>query len=123
MTDKGYKAMTNFAQKYHGEGFWVLAFPCNQFGKQEPGSEADIKKFVSTNYGIPKGFQLFSKIDVNGENTHPVFKHLKDKFPGDVPWNFMGHFLVGRDGSVLERFGRMTSYGSVQTSIEKALKK
>uniref|UniRef100_A0A6V3Q5A6 Glutathione peroxidase n=1 Tax=Lotharella globosa TaxID=91324 RepID=A0A6V3Q5A6_9EUKA len=115
--------MTGFAQKYHGEGFWVLAFPCNQFGKQEPGSEADIKKFVSTNYGIPKGMQLFSKIDVNGENTHPVYKHLKAKFPGDVSWNFMGHFLIGRDGSVLQRFGRMTSYSSVQTAIEEALKK
>mmetsp|Transcript_11297 Transcript_11297/g.16889 ORF Transcript_11297/g.16889 Transcript_11297/m.16889 type:complete len:122 (+) Transcript_11297:237-602(+) len=121
MTDRGYKAITNFAKKYHGKGFNVLAFPCNQFGKQEPGTEAEIKEFVKKNYGIPDGLIMFSKVKVNGSDTHPVFLHLKKDFPGDVPWNFMGHWLVGKDGKVLKRYGRLTSYGSVESDINNNL--
>mmetsp|Transcript_17868 Transcript_17868/g.43721 ORF Transcript_17868/g.43721 Transcript_17868/m.43721 type:complete len:126 (-) Transcript_17868:297-674(-) len=121
MTDRGYKAMTGFAERHHKSGLCVLAFPCNQFGKQEPGSEAEIKEFVKSKYGLPEGFQLFSKIDVNGPGTHPVFKHLKERFPGDISWNFMGNFLVGKDGTVLKRFGKMTYYDSMEAEIKKAL--
>mmetsp|Transcript_18582 Transcript_18582/g.33283 ORF Transcript_18582/g.33283 Transcript_18582/m.33283 type:complete len:133 (-) Transcript_18582:41-439(-) len=122
MTDRGYKALTAFATKYNKEGLNVLAFPCNQFGRQEPGTEAQIKEFVSSRYGIPAGLQLFSKVDVNGANTHPVFQHLKAKFPGDIGWNFSGHWLVGRDGSVIKRFSSRTGWSSVETDICEALK-
>mmetsp|Transcript_31875 Transcript_31875/g.77680 ORF Transcript_31875/g.77680 Transcript_31875/m.77680 type:complete len:128 (-) Transcript_31875:140-523(-) len=121
MTDKGYKAITALAQKYHKEGFDVLAFPCNQFGKQEPGTDQEIKAFVKNNYGIPDGLQMFSKIKVNGPDAHPVYKHLKEAFPGEVTWNFMGHFLIGKTGKVLQRFGRMTSYQTVEGAIKAAL--
>mmetsp|Transcript_20068 Transcript_20068/g.27960 ORF Transcript_20068/g.27960 Transcript_20068/m.27960 type:complete len:116 (+) Transcript_20068:293-640(+) len=115
--------MTGFAKKYHKDGFYVLAFPCNQFGKQEPGTDADIKNFVQSKYGIPEGMEMFSKIDVNGPQTHPVYKYLKSIHPGSVSWNFMGHFLVAKDGSVPTRFGRMTSYSTVESEIKKELEK
>ncbi|GAB5357546.1 hypothetical protein AAMO2058_000383500 [Amorphochlora amoebiformis] len=122
MTNRGYMALTGFAENYHKEGLEVLAFPCNQFGKEEPKSEADIKEFVQKKFGIPSGLNMMCKIDVNGPNTHPVYQHLKKAFPGDISWNFMGHFLVGRDGSVKERFGQTTSFSSVESSIKEALK-
>mmetsp|Transcript_976 Transcript_976/g.1380 ORF Transcript_976/g.1380 Transcript_976/m.1380 type:complete len:124 (+) Transcript_976:338-709(+) len=114
--------MTGFAKKYHKDGFCVLAFPCNQFGKQEPGTDAEIKEFVRSKYGLPDGMEMFSKIKVNGANTHPVFTHLKTAFSGDVSWNFMGHFLVGRDGQVKQRFGRIASYATVDAAIQEELK-
>mmetsp|Transcript_978 Transcript_978/g.1387 ORF Transcript_978/g.1387 Transcript_978/m.1387 type:complete len:82 (+) Transcript_978:338-583(+) len=67
--------MTGFAKKYHKDGFCVLAFPCNQFGKQEPGTDAEIKEFVRSKYGLPDGMEMFSKIKVNGANTHPGVVH------------------------------------------------
>eukprot|EP00466_Bigelowiella_natans_P007067 jgi/Bigna1/52728/estExt_Genewise1Plus.C_100190 len=115
-------AMTGFAKKYHKDGFCVLAFPCNQFGRQEPGTDAEIKEFVRSRYGLPEGLEMFSKIKVNGPKTHPVYEHLKTAFPGDVSWNFMGHFLIGRDGQVKQRFGRTTSYATVDAAIQKELK-
>mmetsp|Transcript_16612 Transcript_16612/g.40916 ORF Transcript_16612/g.40916 Transcript_16612/m.40916 type:complete len:113 (-) Transcript_16612:222-560(-) len=98
-----------------------MAFPCNQINRQEPDSNEVIKEFVSKKYGLPDGLELFSKVDVNGPNSHPVFKHLKSIFPGDIFGNFMGHFLIGRNGDVLHRFHAFTSYGSVEEEIVKAL--
>lgn len=89
--------------KYAGQGLAVLGFPCNQFGGQEPGSDADIATFCRSNYGVE--FDMFSKVDVNGDGQCPLYKYLtKDsKFAGPIGWNFE-KFLIGRDGQVVARF-------------------
>ena len=89
----------------------MLGFPCNQFAEQEPGTEADIAEFVSTNYDID--FPMFSKIEVNGEGAAPLYAWLKEQAPGDAPdgeiaWNFT-KFLVGADGEVKARFEPTTT--------------
>ncbi|MEO6244302.1 MAG: glutathione peroxidase, partial [Opitutaceae bacterium] len=99
-----YQALEALFTKYQSKGLSVLGFPCNQFGGQEPGSNAEIKKFCTTNYRVT--FPLFAKIDVNGANRHPLYAALAGQgspFPGNVKWNFE-KFLVGRDGKVLARF-------------------
>jgi len=99
--------------KYQSQGFEVLAFPCNQFGAQEPGTEAEIKEFAQGKYGAK--FPLFSKIDVNGPNTHPLYEYLKGVKGGllpDIKWNF-GKFLVGKDGKVVERYAPTDSPSSI----------
>jgi glutathione peroxidase len=99
-----YEGLQALHQKYEPKGLTVLGFPCNQFGAQEPGSNADIKKFCTTQYRVT--FALFAKIDVNGASRHPLYAVLAGKgspFPGNVKWNF-GKFLVGRDGTILQRF-------------------
>jgi glutathione peroxidase len=91
-------------EKFSAQGLAVLGFPCNQFGGQEPGSNAEIKKFCAANYRVT--FPLFAKIEVNGANRHPLYAALAGKdspVPGNVRWNFE-KFLVGRDGKVLRRF-------------------
>jgi len=88
-------------RRLSGRGLVILAFPCNQFGAQEPKSEADIKKFVAA-YDV--AFPMFSKVDVNGANTAPVYVFLKKSFPGDVPWNFLGKWVCDRDGVPVARF-------------------
>ncbi len=87
----------------------MLGFPCNQFGGQEPGSDAEILEFATTTYGVT--FPMFSKVDVNGPGACELYRWLKEAEPGeggDVTWNFE-KFLVGRDGSVLRRFPPMTT--------------
>ncbi|MFN0022418.1 MAG: glutathione peroxidase [Parvularculaceae bacterium] len=89
------------------KGFEVLGFPCNQFGAQEPGDEKEIQSFCSTTYGVD--FPLFAKVDVNGEDAHPLYKFLKKEKKGlagseSIKWNFT-KFLIGRDGEVIARFG------------------
>ena len=87
-------------------GLRILAFPCNQFGSQEPGSNAEIKRFAESQ-GVK--FDMMAKVQVNGPGTAEVWKYLKKKLPGDVKWNFDTHFIVSRNGTVLERFdGIMT---------------
>jgi len=94
-------------QKLHEElgkdGLVVLGFPCNQFGEQEPGSAAEISEFCKQNYGVT--FDLFAKIDVNGENSAPLYQHLTkfEEDPGKVKWNFE-KFLVSKEGKVVKRF-------------------
>ena len=88
------------------KGLAVLGFPCNQFGAQEPGNEADIKTFCETSYDVT--FPMFAKIDVNGDDAHPLFRLLKEARPGvlgteAIKWNFT-KFLVGRDGKVVKRY-------------------
>jgi glutathione peroxidase len=103
-----YQGLEALFAKYRAKGLTVLGFPCNQFGAQEPGSNAEIKKFCSTSYQVT--FPLFAKTDVNGANRHPLYAALAGKsspFPGDVRWNFE-KFLVGRDGTVLARFAADT---------------
>lgn len=87
-------------------GFAVMGFPCNQFGAQEPGTDAEIKQFAQDNYGV--SFPMFSKIEVNGDSAAPLYKWLKSSAPDDegnedIPWNFT-KFLVGRDGEVVKRY-------------------
>lgn len=99
-----YKGLEAVYEKYKGKGFTVLGFPCNQFGAQEPGTAEEIKTFCSSKYNVT--FPLFTKIEVNGPNRHPLYVQLAGKdspFPGDIKWNF-SKFLIGRDGRILKRF-------------------
>jgi glutathione peroxidase len=101
-----YAGLEGLYRKYRDRGFTVLAFPCNQFGAQEPGTEEQIQAFCSTTYDV--SFPLFAKVDVNGEKAHPLWQYLKGEKPGvlgteAIKWNFT-KFLVGRDGEVLRRY-------------------
>ena len=101
-----YTELEELYQKYKDRGFEVLAFPCNQFGGQEPGDEKEITTFCSLNYGVT--FPIFSKIDVNGSNAHPLFVDLKKSLPGLlgsklIKWNFT-KFLVDRHGHPVARY-------------------
>ena len=105
-----YKGLEELYQKYRKQGLEILGFPCDQFGHQEPGSDKEIRSFCELNYGVT--FPLFSKIEVNGKNQHPLYKHLKAEaggiFGDDIKWNFT-KFLVSREGKVLDRFASLTS--------------
>lgn len=106
------------------KGFNVLAFPCNQFGKQEPGTDAEILEFATSKYNI--NFPLFAKIEVNGDGASDVFKLLKTAQAdadgkADIAWNFT-KFLVGRDGTVLARFGPQTSPEEIAAVLPDHLK-
>ena len=118
-----YTNMEKMHQKYKKQGFTILAFPANNFGKQEPGTNAEIKEFCSTKYKT--SFDLFSKISVKGEDIHPLYKYLTTEtdFKGDVEWNF-GKFLVGRDGKVVGRFkaGTDPMTPEVVAKVEEQLK-
>ena len=105
-----YEGLEALQKKYADKGFAVLGFPCNQFGKQEPGTDAEISEFCQTNYKVT--FPMFSKIDVNGENAAPFYKHLtsletKPKGKGQVAWNFE-KFVIGKKGDVVARFAPKT---------------
>lgn len=104
-----YKGLEALHGQYGERGFAVLGFPCNQFGGQEPGTEAEIQSFCTTNFGV--SFDMFSKIDVNGDGQDPLYAHLTGegaKFPGKIGWNFE-KFLVNGDGEVVERFSPRTA--------------
>ena len=99
-----YAAMETIYQKYEKQGLAVLGFPCNQFGAQEPGTTVEIKQFCTSKYNVT--FPMFDKLDVNGDQRHPLYVLLAGKdspFPGDIKWNF-NKFLIGRDGKILKRF-------------------
>ena len=118
-----YKALESVYEKYKEQGFTVVAFPCNQFMGQEPGTNEEIKQFCSSKYNV--SFPLFDKIEVNGPNRHPLYVALagqESPFPGDIKWNF-GKFLIGKDGKILKRFEPRTTPDSpeVVQAIEKAL--
>lgn len=119
-----YKGLQELYGKYKGQGFEVLAFPCDQFGHQEPGSDAEIKSFCEVNYGVD--FPLFSKIEVNGENAHPVYKFLKSEKGGllgdAIKWNFT-KFLVDKEGKVVERYAPTTPPDRISGDIERELAK
>jgi len=102
-----YKQLQALHEQYKEKGFAVMGFPCNQFGRQEPGSAADIRSFCTENYNV--SFPMFSKIDVNGDETAAIYEKLKafDGDSGDVKWNFE-KFLVSRDGKVVARFRTRT---------------
>lgn len=118
-----YAGLEALHQELSNEGLQVLGFPCNQFGAQEPGSHSEIQAFCQKNYGVT--FPLFEKIDVNGDNAHPLFVFLKKQAPGllgseAIKWNFT-KFLVDRSGVVVDRFGPQTKPESIKKDIQKLL--
>ena len=118
-----YAGLEAVFEKYQGRGLTVLGVPCNQFGSQEPGTNAEIKEFCSSTFRVT--FPLLEKTDVNGPRRHPLYALLAGKgspFPGDIGWNF-AKFLVGRDGRILKRFdsGAEPESAEVIQAIEAAL--
>jgi glutathione peroxidase len=110
-------------QQYAERGLAVLGFPCNQFGKQDPGSNEEIQSFCQLNYGV--SFPMFGKLEVNGGNAAPLFKHLKSEAPGAlgteaIKWNFT-KFLVDREGNVVKRFASATKPEQLASAIEALL--
>lgn len=110
--------------KYHDDGLMIIGFPCNQFGKQEPNDEHDIANFCALNYGVD--FLMMAKVDVNGNNAHPIFNFLKQQkggiFTDGIKWNFT-KFLVGRDGKVINRYAPTTKPSQLEKDVIKALKR
>jgi glutathione peroxidase len=118
-----YKELQELYEQYRDRGFVVLGFPCHQFGHQEPGTEEEIEQFCQVNYGVT--FPMFAKVDVNGENAHPLFQYLKEKASGVlgtkvIKWNFT-KFLVDRNGNVVARFASQTRPSELKSEIEKLL--
>ncbi|MRW91721.1 redoxin domain-containing protein [Duganella sp. FT80W] len=118
-----YKGLEAVYQQFKDRGVEVLGFPCNQFGAQEPGDAGEIGAFCEKNYGVT--FPLFAKIDVNGDNAHPLFKKLKKDAPGilgteGIKWNFT-KFLIRKDGTVYNRYAPTTKPEELMADIEKLL--
>jgi glutathione peroxidase len=118
-----YAGLQKLYEKFHGDGFEILGFPCNQFGGQEPAPEAEIKTFCDTRYGVT--FPLFSKIDVNGSNADPLYTFLKNAQPGvlgteAIKWNFT-KFLIDRNGQPTKRFAPQDKPESIEKDIQKTL--
>jgi glutathione peroxidase len=110
-------------EKYRERGLEILGFPCNQFGKQDPGSNEEITEFCQLNYGV--SFPMFGKIEVNGRGADPLYQHLKKAAPGalgtrGIKWNFT-KFLINRDGEVLKRFSPATTPARIEKEIEQLL--
>jgi glutathione peroxidase len=119
-----YKGLENVWQQYKDQGLVVLGFPCNQFGKQEPGDEGAISEFCELNFGV--SFPLFKKVDVNGSDAHPLFVKLKKNAPGllgsqGIKCNFT-KFLLSADGQVIKRFAPTTKPEDLTAEIEALLK-
>jgi len=118
-----YTGLESLQKTYSANGFSVLAFPCNQFGGQEPGNEQEIESFCDLNYQT--SFPLFSKIEVNGASSHPLFTHLKSEAPGvlgskRIKWNFT-KFLVNQQGQVVKRYAPSTKPEAIAKDIEALL--
>jgi len=118
-----YKQLQELHDRYSSRGLTILAFPCNQFGGQEPGEDTQILEFCSTNYGVT--FPVMSKIQVNGPQADPIYVHLKKQSPGllgseAIKWNFT-KFLVDQNGNVLTRYASTTSPSDIARDIEKLL--
>ncbi|MDX1962796.1 MAG: glutathione peroxidase [Pirellulales bacterium] len=118
-----YQGLEELYLRFKDQGFAVLGFPCDQFGHQEPGTEAEIEQFCQLNYKVT--FPLFAKIDVNGPQAHPLYQALKTAQPGilgteGIKWNFT-KFLVDRAGTVVKRYGSMETPASIAPEIERLL--
>ena len=117
-----YKGLEVLQQKYAARGFSVLGFPCNQFGRQEPGSAAEIGQFCSSNYAV--SFPMFDKIDVNGDNAYPLYQYLRGEKSGllgsSIKWNFT-KFLIDRSGKVVGRYAPTTTPEQLTKDIEALL--
>lgn len=118
-----FKGLETLYKKYKDQGLEILGFPCNQFGKQDPGTNDEISQFCELNYGV--SFPMFGKIDVNGDAAHPLFKYLKDAAPGmlgtqAIKWNFT-KFLVDSEGRVVKRFAPKDTPQKIESEIKKLL--
>lgn len=118
-----YKELEEIYREYKDKGLEILGFPCNQFGFQEPGNNDEIYTFCSTTYNV--SFPMFSKIDVNGANTHELYNHLKEKAPGilgteGIKWNFT-KFLVDKKGNVVKRYAPQDTPKKIADDIKKYL--
>ncbi len=117
-----YQGLEQLHLEYADDGLAVLGFPCNQFGGQEPGDAEEIGAFCEKNFGVT--FPLFEKVDVNGDEAHPLFRWLREEKSGlmgsKIKWNFT-KFLIGKDGTVLKRYGSTTKPEKIAGDIEKAL--
>lgn len=114
-----YKGLEELQRKYHDKGFDVLGFPCDQFGHQEPGDEAEIKNFCSLTYDV--SFPMFAKVAVNGDAAHPLYKWLKKEKSGllgigAIKWNFT-KFLIDREGNVIKRYAPTDSPESIGKDV------
>lgn len=121
---KQYAGLQELYDKYKSKGLVILGFPCNQFGGQEPGTENEIKQFCSSKFGV--NFPLFSKIEVNGSNTAPLYQYLKNEAKGilgteDIKWNFT-KFLIDKNGKVIDRYASATTPADLASKIETLLK-
>ena len=118
-----YEGLQALYGKFKDRGLVVLGFPCNQFGQQEPGGEAEIEQFCTSKFSVT--FPMFAKIDVNGANAHPLYQYLKSEKPGilgteAIKWNFT-KFLVDRQGKPIHRYGSTDAPESLRADIEQAL--
>ena len=117
-----YKGLEKLQQAYGMRGFSILGFPCNQFGRQEPGNAAQIQQFCTSNYAV--SFPMFDKIDVNGDHAHPLYQYLKSEKSGllgpSIKWNFT-KFLVDRSGRVVARHAPTTTPEALTKEIEALL--
>lgn len=118
-----YDGLEKLYQDYADQGFEVLAFPCNQFGNQEPGDASEIEQFCKVNFGLT--FPLMEKVEVNGDNASPLFDWMKAEAPGlmgskAIKWNFT-KFLIDREGNVIKRYGPADAPASIAKDIEKLL--
>jgi len=118
-----FQGLQELYDKYHDRGLEILGFPSNQFKEQDPGSNEEILEFCQLNYGVQ--FPMFEKVDVKGENAHPLFRYLSDEAPGlmgskSVKWNFT-KFLIDKEGKPVKRFAPQTSPDQLEKDIEKLL--
>lgn len=117
-----YEGLEQLYRQYRGKGFEILGFPCNQFGRQEPGTEEAIQQFCATTYNV--SFPMFAKIDVNGPNTHPLYRYLKSQQRGLlgqlIKWNFI-KFLVARQGEVRKRYASPVKPEKVGRDVKDSL--
>ena len=118
-----YKGLQALYSKYSNKDFEILAFPCNQFGAQEPGSNEEIKEFCDNNFNV--SFKIFDKINVNGSSASPLFKHLKNEAKGvmgseAIKWNFT-KFLIDNNGSVIKRYSPQTTPDKIDKDLSKIL--
>nr|O23814.1 RecName: Full=Probable phospholipid hydroperoxide glutathione peroxidase; Short=PHGPx [Spinacia oleracea]BAA22194.1 phopholipid hydroperoxide glutathione peroxidase-like protein [Spinacia oleracea] len=122
LTNSNYTEMTELYEKYRELGLEILAFPCNQFGNQEPGSNEEVLEFACTRFKAE--YPIFDKVDVNGSNAAPIYKFLKSSkgglFGDGLKWNFT-KFLVDKDGNVVDRYAPTTSPKSIEKDVKKLL--
>ena len=118
-----YAGLQKLYENYQEKGLVILGFPCNQFGNQEPGDENSIAENCLVNYGVT--FPMFSKVKVNGQDTHPLFKYLKEQLPGtlgkSIKWNFT-KFLIDKKGNPVKRFAPTTKPEDIEKNILEAMK-
>lgn len=114
-----FEGLEKLHEQYADQGLVIIGFPCNQFGKQDPGDDQSISEFCQLNFGV--GFPIAAKVEVNGRQAHPLFKYLKEQAPGlmgstNIKWNFT-KFLVNREGQVEQRFSPSTKPSAIENAI------